>query len=142
MDYASFLIRKNRIEKDWSQEGLCKGICTASYLSKIEKGKAAPSEEVLQLLFKRLGIRWNGKECGCSGELIEIIYDLLFSEKSDILHSKLESEEWKRYENSPWGGGLLAHSPFVLFRFSFRQRFGTFDGCKAVGTSKDTSRSV
>ena len=32
-------IRKARIEKSYSQEGLCKGICAVSYLSKIVQEK-------------------------------------------------------------------------------------------------------
>ncbi len=59
MNYTSFMIRKTRVEKNWSQEGLCRNICTASYLSKIEQGKAEPSDEIVGLLFERLGIRWN-----------------------------------------------------------------------------------
>ncbi|MBQ6580357.1 MAG: helix-turn-helix transcriptional regulator, partial [Oscillospiraceae bacterium] len=55
MSYTGFLIRKLRLEKNWSQEGLCKGICAVSYLSKIEQGKAEASEEILKALFERLG---------------------------------------------------------------------------------------
>ena len=58
MDYAGILIREKRLEKNWSQEGLCKGICAVSYLSKIEQGKTEASEEVLAALFKKLGIDW------------------------------------------------------------------------------------
>ena len=39
MGWMGLLLRKGRLEKDWSQEGLCKGICAVSYLSKIEQGK-------------------------------------------------------------------------------------------------------
>lgn len=45
-DIAGLLIRQARLQRDWSQEGLCRGICAPSYLSKIEQGKAAPSPEV------------------------------------------------------------------------------------------------
>ena len=40
-DIAGLLIRQARLQRDWSQEGLCRGICAPSYLSKIEQGKAA-----------------------------------------------------------------------------------------------------
>lgn len=49
-DIAGLLIRQARLQRDWSQEGLCRGICAPSYLSKIEQGKAAPSPEVTELL--------------------------------------------------------------------------------------------
>ena len=41
------LIRAERLRRGWSQEGLCRGVCAVSYLSKIEQGKAEASEEVL-----------------------------------------------------------------------------------------------
>lgn len=39
-----------------TQEELCQGICSVSYLSKIENGKIEASEEILQLLCARLEI--------------------------------------------------------------------------------------
>ena len=36
-DIAGLLIRQARLQRDWSQEGLCRGICAPSYLSKIEQ---------------------------------------------------------------------------------------------------------
>lgn len=50
------VIRLERLEKNFSQEGLCSGICTVGYLSKLEQGKAAASEDVLLPLLRRLGI--------------------------------------------------------------------------------------
>ena len=58
MNYPGFLIERERLLKNWSQEGLCKGICAVSYLSKIEQGKAEASEEIISALFERLGIDW------------------------------------------------------------------------------------
>ena len=55
---AGLLIRQARLGRDWSQAGLCRGICAPSYLSKIEQGKAAPSPEVTELLLRRLGLVW------------------------------------------------------------------------------------
>ena len=43
---------------DWSQTACAWGICTPSYLSKIEQGKAEPSPEVTELLLRRLGLVW------------------------------------------------------------------------------------
>ncbi len=107
MDYASYLIRKTRLERDWSQEGLCKGICTPSYLSKIEQGKASPSEEVVHLLFERLGLPWVDAEDGCSGEPIASAYELLFSDEQDQVLALMQSEAWSKLENSPWGLDVL-----------------------------------
>ena len=56
MNDIGALIRGERLARHWSQEGLCKGICAVSYLSKIEQGKVEPSDEIRRLLFERLGL--------------------------------------------------------------------------------------
>ncbi|MGG2093753.1 helix-turn-helix transcriptional regulator [Bacillus sp. S13(2024)] len=45
-----------RLHQKMTQEELCQGICSVSYLSKIENGKIEASEEILQLLCTRLEI--------------------------------------------------------------------------------------
>ena len=52
------LIRVNREKKYLTQEYLCKGICSVSYLSKIEKGNINPSDEIISLLFQRLEVKY------------------------------------------------------------------------------------
>lgn len=101
MNYTAFMIRKTRLEKNWSQDGLCKNICTASYLSKIEQGKAEPSNDIIQLLFKRLGICWHTQILTGTG--IEDAYELLLSGEIELLEKELENESFRVYENSPWG---------------------------------------
>lgn len=56
--FAGAVIRGERLRRDWSQEGLCRGICTVSYLSKIEQGKAEGSPDVIRLLLERLEVPW------------------------------------------------------------------------------------
>ena len=34
-NFNGFLLRQERIKKNYSQEGICRGICTPSYLCKI-----------------------------------------------------------------------------------------------------------
>lgn len=50
------LIRAERIRQATKQLVLAKGICTPSYLSKIERNLIFPSEDIVMLLFNRLGI--------------------------------------------------------------------------------------
>ena len=50
------LIRAERIRQEMKQVVLAKGICTPSYLSKIERNLIVPSEDIVTLLFNRLGI--------------------------------------------------------------------------------------
>ena len=78
MSIAGLLIRRERLARAWSQEGLCRGICGTSYLSKIEQGKAAASEEVLALLFARLGLSWTDDADGALHAQTEACMEALF----------------------------------------------------------------
>ena len=50
------LIRAERIRQKMKQVVLARGICTPSYLSKIEQNQIAPSEEIAILLFNKLNM--------------------------------------------------------------------------------------
>lgn len=104
MNYVGFAIRKKRIENNWSQEGLCKGICAVSYLSKIEQGKTEASEEVIVQLFERLGIEWIIDEQLLSKgkRFTEEWYDAFFSEDFELLSNlqKQFEEQFRMFENS------------------------------------------
>ena len=92
MNYHGFLIYRERMRRNWSQAGLCKGICTVSYLSKIETGKSEPSDEILRLLLDRLGLIIDQEIEREAAELADQGWELLFSGRfaklSDLLHGK------------------------------------------------------
>ena len=96
MQYSGFLIRKERLAKNWSQEGLCKGICAVSYLSKIEQGKTEASEDILSALFARLGISWLCDEdlLAKGKKFIEDWYDSVFS--ADYEKTAAFAEKYKK----------------------------------------------
>lgn len=50
------LIKVERMRKNMKQSVLARGICSISYLSKIENNQTSPSEEVLELIFERLDL--------------------------------------------------------------------------------------
>ncbi|KDN58288.1 tetratricopeptide repeat protein [Exiguobacterium sp. AB2] len=50
------LIKVERMRRGIKQSVLARGICSVSYLSKIENNQTSPSEEVLELIFERLDI--------------------------------------------------------------------------------------
>ena len=79
--FPGVLIRRERLRRSWSQEGLCRGICAVSYLSKIEQGKAEASGEVLRLLMARLELPWlDGPETLAAAQmLIERCYEAVFA---------------------------------------------------------------
>ncbi|MFC6039373.1 helix-turn-helix domain-containing protein [Paenisporosarcina macmurdoensis] len=54
MNNIGLLIKMSRIQQNMKQVSLAKGICSTSYLSKIENNQTIPSEDVLQLLLERL----------------------------------------------------------------------------------------
>ena len=58
MHGAGALIRRLRLERNFSQEGLAKGICAASYLSKIEQGQVEAGAEIIDRLFEVLGVSY------------------------------------------------------------------------------------
>ena len=87
--FPSALIRYERLKRNWSQEGLCDGICAVSYLSKIEQGKAEPSEEILSALMKRLELEWHGgEEAEEVRKLLDELQEAEFS-LDEQAHSKL-----------------------------------------------------
>lgn len=66
-------IRYFRKMKNITQKQLAAGICAISYLSKIESGTAAASEEVIRLLCERLELSNGTLDEGFDGDLLEKI---------------------------------------------------------------------
>ena len=60
--FAGALIRRERLGRGQSLKGLARGICAVSYLSKIERGEADPSPEIVRALMARLGLAWHDDE--------------------------------------------------------------------------------
>lgn len=56
------IIKFNRIKLKLSQKQLAKGICVPSYLSRIESGDLLPSEDVISMIFTRLGLTFNDSQ--------------------------------------------------------------------------------
>lgn len=83
-NYIGFLIRQKRLEQNISQDGLCKGICAPSYLSKIEQGQADASSDIIHRLFTALNIRYtqNDSILAAAREHLEHFFFLLDSEET------------------------------------------------------------
>lgn len=110
--FLGALIRRERLRQNFSQEGLCRGLCAVSYLSKIEQGKAAAADDILLPLLKRLGIEYETDPAFLAQgkSLIERLYENLYAGMSWTQ----DSEE--RKTNDPLQGQrqrLLA-SPYML----------------------------
>lgn len=78
---------------DWSQDGLCRGICAASYLSKIEQGRVTASEDILRLLYERLSLPWYGGESALPAlsERIDALYEQVYSGEFEALSEELSA---------------------------------------------------
>lgn len=85
--FPAAMIRYERLGKNWSQEGLCDGVCAVSYLSKIEQGKAEPSPEILRGLMERLGVEWadNPRSKALVQEMEEALFSLDHEAKDRLL---------------------------------------------------------
>ena len=90
---VGFIIRRERMRRDWSQDGLCRGICAASYLSKIEQGRVEASEDILRLLYERLGLPWYGGEGALPAlsERIDALYEQVYSGEFEALSEELSA---------------------------------------------------
>jgi HTH-type transcriptional regulator, quorum sensing regulator NprR len=73
-------IKYFRINSNLTQEELCKGVCSPSYLSKVENNNMDPSEEILRLLCEKMRISVNSIKIDDESDLnmkIEEWYELL-----------------------------------------------------------------
>ena len=115
--FPGVLLRRERLRRNWSQEGLCRGICSVSYLSKIEQGKTEATPEILQLLFARLELPWHDspEEQRLGAETVERFYEALLS--CDPHFEALQEDFLKQEEflkNSPYALDALLMRSFLF----------------------------
>lgn len=117
---TGFIIRRERMRRDWSQDGLCRGICAASYLSKIEQGRVTASEDILRLLYERLSLPWYGGESAMSGlsERLDELYELAYSGEFKALNAAVTAlrEEKPELLLSPAAADISVLSEIAAWR--------------------------
>lgn len=117
---TGFIIRRERMRRDWSQDGLCRGICAASYLSKIEQGRVEASEDILRLLYERLSLPWYGGESAMSGlsERLDELYELAYSGEFKALNAAVTAlrEEKPELLLSPAAADISVLSEIAAWR--------------------------
>ncbi|MCH4283845.1 MULTISPECIES: helix-turn-helix domain-containing protein [Bacillota] len=87
---TGFLIRYHRLKQNISQEGLCKGICVVSYLSKIEQGVVCASDEIIHQLFHALKLTYHD-EADFLAQAKQTLYDYFekhFMQEENIQEAK------------------------------------------------------
>lgn len=107
MNYHGITIYRERKRRNWSQEGLCKGICTVSYLSKIENGKAEPSEDIVRMLLERLGLHTDPELEAEAARSAENLYELLFTGRSQEFKEVIAEQMVERYRATAAGADFL-----------------------------------
>lgn len=105
-------IRYYRQQKQLTQEQLAQGICSESYLSKIENDATLPSEEILSLLYERLNIC---KEDRQSEEKAEEVLQVL--NHWYTLFSKIHIEKAKKYHLVVQNKLQYIQDPSLLLRY-------------------------
>lgn len=120
------LIKVERLRKNMKQSVLARGICSISYLSKIENNQTAPSEEVLDMLFKRLDIDvpvyfdFSEKVQGVKTEIREILKEAILTRKDTNYVNKIE-----KYKRNP----VVLQSKELYFTLMIAlARFGVMPG--------------
>lgn len=117
---SGYIIRRERLRRGWSQDGLCRGICAASYLSKIEQGRVTASEDILRLLYERLSLPWYGGEPAMSGlsERLDELYELAYSGEFKALNAAVTAlrEEKPELLLSPAAADISVLSEIAAWR--------------------------
>lgn len=102
--FIGTLIKRERLKHNYSQEGLCRGICVVSYLSKIEQGKVEAGEDIVSALVERLGISYETDKTFLknAGKRIEQLYEKLYEgvlKQEDIAELQ---QQYERYLSSEY----------------------------------------
>ncbi len=96
------LIKIERMRQEMKQAVLARGICSVSYLSKIENNQTSPSDEVLELLFERLELNvplyhdFGEQAKKIEKEINEILKDAILTRKD-----RGKQEQVIKYLNHP-----------------------------------------
>ncbi|MFC5604262.1 tetratricopeptide repeat protein [Sporosarcina koreensis] len=122
------LIRAERVRQDMKQVVLAKGICTPSYLSKIERNQIEPSDDIAEMLMERLGM--DPEKLQETDEETEIEFEKMLMEtyrevmtERDLNFTKEKLEYLK--QNVPLFENDSLHFTYSLitFRFNLILRF-------------------
>lgn len=120
------LIKVERMRQNMKQSVLARGICSISYLSKIENNQTSPSEEVLELIFDRLDLDvplyfdFSEKVNQTRNEMRLILKEAVLSRKEKGYIEKIE-----KYKTNPV---VLQSKELYLTLMMTLARFGMMPG--------------
>ncbi|TLS34937.1 helix-turn-helix domain-containing protein [Pseudalkalibacillus caeni] len=111
-------LRYYRKLKGLTQEQLAHGICSVSYLSKIENGSAQSSDNIINLLFERLGISVEKKEKKNHEATEALLYEWYNYTKARNQEKALAwKEKVEAAKFSQWPPELLSKYNLFLLRY-------------------------
>lgn len=111
------LLRRERLRQNLSLEGVAGGVCTAAHLSKIEKGLAQPSPEMVRRLFASLKIDFIQDPALLRepAEALEQYFDaILHNEDTHLLAAYIR-------ENVTLLNNSICHVDYHLFRLDQKE---------------------
>ena len=117
-DYRGLFIKKYRKEKEYSLEALAHGICSVSYLSKIENNEVLASDEIINLLMKKLKIAiLDEAEVKDVKRLLDLFFKKLFDYDPKVVEV---SKQLEQYENKVDGSSVyIYYQLYVVFSREF-----------------------
>ena len=93
--HHGLFIKEARLRQDYKITDLAEGICSPSYLSKIESGDTRPSPDIFEALAKRLNIQFPlSKE----GSLVQVFRQFIYEKRLDQIDNYLLSGNLHHYE--------------------------------------------
>ncbi|QBP40456.1 helix-turn-helix domain-containing protein [Paenisporosarcina antarctica] len=101
MNNFGHVIKLERVRKNMKQITLAQGICTPSYLSKIENNSIVPSQEVIELLLKRLELsisqNKNLNDESYLKQIREIYFNAVMNKDRELAAIQLKEINTERY---------------------------------------------
>ena len=95
------VIKLERLKRNMKQITLAQGICTPSYLSKIENNSIMPSQEVMDLLLERLELtiaqHTNGDDQSYLDEVNKIYFEAVMNKDRAFIQEKLQELNEEQY---------------------------------------------
>lgn len=135
------IIKFERIKQNIKQVQLSDGVCTPSYLSKIESNSIVPSEEILGLLFERLSLNFNNKDMTEEEYLLKVrdfYFDTLKTkdkEKAALILERLTTERYLFSNPSFYYSYLLMYFRLKVLLFNIEE--DTLNFISTIAKSSD-----
>ena len=93
--HHGLFIKEARLRKNYRVTALSNGICSPSYLSKIEAGVTIPALDIFEALAKRLDVKFPTKQCN---GLIKTFRQLIYENRINEIDGYLDGDSLHDYE--------------------------------------------